>query len=40
LATILAGQGDAGRHAVTAVPDGAAARQLSERADDVLGLPI
>ena len=28
------------RDAVTAVSDGAAARQLSERADDVLGLPM
>jgi hypothetical protein len=28
------------RDAVTATSDGAAARQLSERADDVLGVPM
>jgi hypothetical protein len=28
------------RDAVTAASDGAAARQLSERADDVLGVPM
>jgi len=28
------------RDAVTAVSDGGAARQLSERADDILGVPM
>jgi len=36
----IADQIAAVRDAVTAVSDGAAARQLSQRVDDVLGVPM